>query len=63
MKKASIPTNEADRLNSLRSLDVLDASPEAEIDAMVRMASLVCGVPIYVAKSGGRNRYAAARLD
>lgn len=34
------------RLKSLRSLHVLDTEPEAELDAIVRAASRVCGVPI-----------------
>ena len=43
---AAIPENEAWRLQSLRDLNVLDTLPEAEFDALVKVASLVCGVPI-----------------
>ncbi len=34
------------RLSGLRALDVLDTPPEAEFDALVRAASMVCGTPI-----------------
>ncbi len=43
---AAIPDNEAWRLQSLRDLNVLDTAPEAEFDALVKVASMVCGVPI-----------------
>ena len=43
---AATADNEAWRLQSLRDLDVLDSAPEAEFDALVKVASLVCGVPI-----------------
>ena len=43
---ADLPDNEAWRLQSLRDLNVLDTAPEAEFDALVKVASMVCGVPI-----------------
>jgi PAS domain S-box-containing protein len=43
---AVVPEDEAWRLQSLRDLNVLDTAPEAEFDALVKVASLVCGVPI-----------------
>jgi diguanylate cyclase len=46
MQSAPLPDNESQRLSALRALDVLDTGPEAEFDALVRTASLVCGVPI-----------------
>lgn len=46
MSLAPLPTNEAARLQSLRDLQVLDTAPEAQFDALVKVASLVCGVPI-----------------
>lgn len=46
MNSAEIPKNEAQRLAALQDLDVLDTGPEAEFDALVRTAALVCGVPI-----------------
>lgn len=45
---APIPEDEAWRLQSLRDLNVLDTVPEAEFDALVKVASMVCGVPISV---------------
>ena len=46
MLAAPDPENEPERLSSLQALDVLDSGPEAEFDALVRAASLVCGTPI-----------------
>ena len=46
MQSADLPENEPDRLDSLRTLDVLDSGPEEEFDALIKVASLVCGVPI-----------------
>ncbi len=43
---AAVPEDEAWRLQSLRDLNVLDTPPEAEFDALVKVASMVCGVPI-----------------
>jgi PAS domain S-box-containing protein len=43
---AALPENEAWRLQSLQDLKVLDSGPEAEFDALAKVASLVCGVPI-----------------
>jgi two-component system sensor histidine kinase/response regulator len=43
---AELPQDEAWRLQSLRDLNVLDTAPEAEFDALVKVASIVCGVPI-----------------
>jgi hypothetical protein len=37
---------EAARLHSLHDLQVLDTEPETQFDAMVKVPSLVCGVPI-----------------
>ena len=46
MSAAKIPTNETERLRSLKALGVLDSAPEREFDALVQAAALVCGVPI-----------------
>ena len=46
MVAARIPDNEAARLQSLRTLDVLDSAPEPEFDALVQAAAAVCGVPV-----------------
>jgi PAS domain S-box-containing protein len=40
------PPDEAKRLEALRKLAVLDTPPDEEFDAIVRAASLVCGMPI-----------------
>ncbi len=46
MQTATLPDNEAERLAALHQLEVLDTAAEAEFDALVKAASLVCGVPI-----------------
>ncbi len=46
MKPAPIPYNEDARVRALRDLEVLDTGPEAEFDALVRVASMVTGTPI-----------------
>ena len=46
MPTAIIPDNESQRLMSLIRLGVLDTPSEPEFDALVKTASLVCGVPI-----------------
>ena len=46
MLVAPHPEDEATRLAALLSLEVLDSGPEAEFDALVHAASLVCGTPI-----------------
>lgn len=46
MPAAPIPQNEAERIQSLHQLQVLDSSAEEELDALVRVAALICDVPI-----------------
>jgi|HubBroStandDraft_1064217.scaffolds.fasta_scaffold00118_37 diguanylate cyclase (GGDEF)-like protein/PAS domain S-box-containing protein len=46
MLMAPLPPDETSRLAAVRALGILDTPPEAEFDALVRAASLVCGVPI-----------------
>ncbi|MCV2360082.1 response regulator [Paucibacter sp. TC2R-5] len=46
MQSAPLRDDEAQSLAALRALEVLDTGPEAEFDALVRAASIVCGVPI-----------------
>ncbi|MES2581350.1 MAG: ATP-binding protein [Pseudomonadota bacterium] len=46
MQPAALPATERERLATLHALDVLDTGPEEEFDALIRVASLVCGVPI-----------------
>jgi diguanylate cyclase len=40
------PTNETDRLNRLKELNVLDSAPEAIFDTIAKLASDICGVEI-----------------
>jgi diguanylate cyclase (GGDEF)-like protein/PAS domain S-box-containing protein len=46
MQSAALPPNESQRLAVLKGLDILDSCAESEFDALVRTASLVCGMPI-----------------
>ncbi len=46
MPAAALPHNEADRLQSLQGLGVLDSGAEQEFDALVQAAALVCDVPV-----------------
>lgn len=46
MTPAQLPPNQAARLHALHALDILDTGPEAEFDALVRVASIVSGTPI-----------------
>jgi signal transduction histidine kinase len=46
MQVAEMPPTEPDRLAALHGLDVLDSGPEEEFDALIKVASLVCDVPI-----------------
>lgn len=44
--KYPVPDDEEERLEALRDLDILDSSPEGTYDALVRLASEICDVPI-----------------
>ncbi|MDH3249348.1 MAG: GAF domain-containing sensor histidine kinase [Acidimicrobiia bacterium] len=46
MTTAPLPPNEAERLNELRELEILDTLPEATYDSITFLASQICGVPI-----------------
>ncbi len=46
MQIARLRDNEASSLLALQALDVLGTAPEAQFDALVQAASLVCGTPI-----------------
>ncbi|NCD70443.1 PAS domain S-box protein [Mucilaginibacter agri] len=41
-----IPANENERLKALQSYDILDSLPEEQYDAIVRLASYICEVPV-----------------
>jgi diguanylate cyclase (GGDEF)-like protein len=46
MLKPALPVNEASRLDTLRSLNILDTSPEERFDRLTRLAKRLFGVPI-----------------
>jgi diguanylate cyclase (GGDEF)-like protein len=46
MKKPDVPDNEASRLKTLRSLDILDTPSEERFDRLTRMAKRMFNVPI-----------------
>ena len=46
MPTAPLPPNEADRLDELRELDILDTLPEATYDSITFLAAQICDVPI-----------------
>lgn len=45
MRAASLPADEATRLEALRRYDVLDTEPEQEFDDLTLLASHICGTP------------------
>lgn len=56
MKKPEIPGDEAQRLASLRSLEILDTDPEARFDRLTRLARSAFGVPIALVSLVDENR-------
>jgi diguanylate cyclase (GGDEF)-like protein len=46
MRKPPIPADEAQRLKTLQSLEILDTTPEERFDRFTRMAKRLFGVPI-----------------
>lgn len=43
-----LPSNERERMSSLRRLEILDTAPERAYDDIVELASAICGTPIAV---------------
>ena len=58
MKVPAIPEDEQARLETLRSIDVLDTSPEERFDQLTRMAKRLFGVPIALVSIVDEKRYA-----
>lgn len=44
--QAAIPANEGERLEALRSLDILDTQPETSFDDLTRIACYIAGTPL-----------------
>ena len=56
MKKPDIPENEAERLNALRNLQILDTQAEERFDRLARMAKRMFQVPIALVSLVDENR-------
>lgn len=56
MKSAPKPRHETRRLNSLKSLNILDTLPEAEFDQITYLASQICNTPVAVISLVDENR-------
>jgi diguanylate cyclase (GGDEF)-like protein len=56
MIEPAIPVNEAARLSTLRSLNILDTMPEERFDRVTRMARRMFGVPIALISLVDENR-------
>jgi len=56
MKTPGIPENEASRLKTLKSLDVLDTEPEERFDRLTRMCKRLFGVPVALVSLVDENR-------
>jgi len=46
MQAPAIPANEQERLEALRSYEILDTAPEKDFDDLTRLASTLCQTPI-----------------
>ena len=46
--KYPVPTNEAERLRTLRSYKILDTKPEERFDKLTQLAALICDAPKFL---------------
>ncbi len=59
----AIPNDEADRLESLRSLGLLDTDPEERFDAITRLATMIFDLPIaYISLVDETRQYLKSRV-
>ncbi|MFO7863316.1 MAG: diguanylate cyclase [Salinivirgaceae bacterium] len=56
MLEPAIPADEAERLETLRALKILDSAPEERFDRLTRMAKRMFGVPISLVSIVDSNR-------
>jgi adenylate cyclase len=56
VQAAAIPPNEAERLATLRALEILDTDAEPEFDELVTLAAALCGTPICTVSLIDENR-------
>jgi anti-anti-sigma regulatory factor len=56
MQSASLPINEAARLEALHRYNVLDTAPEEAFDDLTRLAAYICGTPIALVSLVDTNR-------
>lgn len=56
MKPAQIPLNEAKRLKNLETYSILDTLPDADCDAITRIAAGICNMPISLVSIIDKNR-------
>lgn len=56
MKPAQIPLNEAKRLKNLETYSILDTLPDADCDAITKIAAGICNTPISLVSIIDKNR-------
>lgn len=60
MQSAAIPDDDSRRLETLRSLNILDSQPEERFDRLTRLAMHVFDVPIALVSLAGPDAGSAA---